>query len=132
MGMIDLGVTRVPLSQGRWIDARNQLTARERKRSVAVAFKNQSYDQRGAATVHDIEALADAPFYRAAIWITGWNLQDGDAPLPYSNEWDIARRVDVLGALPEEWFDEIDDALETHVAAMQAARKNATSATASS
>jgi hypothetical protein len=109
------------LSNGYWIDVRNQLTARERKRSNSVALRGQTYTKDGGgATITDTNALADAAFYRAAAYITAWNIKDGDAPWPLT--------VDGLGNLPEALFDEIDTALAAHIEAVEQAAKNATSA----
>ena len=122
MSLVNLSSRKLELSQGRWIEVRNQLTARERKRANSVAMKGQTYSKDGGgATITDTNALADAAFYRAAAYITAWNVTDGDQPWPLT--------VDGLGALPEDLFDEIDDAIDQHVKAMEHAAKNATSAT---
>lgn len=122
MSLIDLSSKRIALSDGLWIEARNQLTSGERRRTNSTALKGQTYTKDGGgATITDTDALAMVAYHRAFKYITAWNVHEDDG-----QPWPLT--LDGLQGLPAYLFDEIDEALTAHIEASEEAAKNARSA----
>jgi hypothetical protein len=98
------GTTRLPLSDGDWIDVVAELNAGE--------------------YVDLISALADrTPFAKILAYLQGWSLVDQAAqPLPYSLLIPEAERRDTVRALDKGTLRELVAVLDRHEAAGDAAR----------
>jgi len=98
------GTTRLPLSDGDWIDVVAELNAGE------------YFDL--------ITALADRkPFAKILAYLQGWSLVDAaGAPLPFSLLIDEAERRDTVRALDKGTLRELVAVLDRHEAAGDAAR----------
>jgi len=122
---INTGTTRLLLSNDRWIEARNELTARERRRLSVGVLKGQRLTASGDRFIDAPDSVADQSFHAAMAWITDWNLTEHDGKA-------VPCTADALGSRPDWLFDEIEAALEKHIEDQKTAAKNAMSASSKS
>lgn len=100
--------TRIPLSDGEFIDVKKRLTHGEREDMFARispnAFKVERREVRTAKVV---------------AYLVGWSLTDGERPgegqpVPMSPDLPESTRIDTIRSLDPDTFLEIHDAIDAH------------------
>lgn len=111
-------IVRLPLSDGDFVNIKKQLTHGEREDFFATIAP---FDLGGLSRV-DRHLLRTT---RVLTYLVGWSLVGKDgAPVPYSLDLSERERTDTIRGLDPDTFDEIHKAIEGHIEAIDATRKN--------
>lgn len=112
---------RLDLSDGDWIDVKKHLNVAERAQVDGAGVPGFRNDAKGGQAFElDFTALKIA---RAFVYITGWSFQDAKGNQTKPTRENVEN-------LDEDSLKEIDEALDAHVAAMDAEKKGQASAPA--
>jgi hypothetical protein len=109
-------IVRLSLSNGDWIEVRERLSAGQVRRMSAAAFTDvQQTDPRTAPRIGvDFARLALA---RTMAYLVDWSFRDDQGrPVKVTQE--------AIEALTPESLAEIEEALDKHIAAMEAEKKD--------
>jgi hypothetical protein len=115
------------LTDGDWLRVKRELNTGEKRALQGAGFR----DVKGVVGSDDIKNDAilqvnwgEAEIARVCMWVKEWSFRDAqNAPVPVTRE--------TVSALHSDSFDEIVKALDKHVEAIEAERKNAIGATGS-
>lgn len=109
-------VTRIPLSDGDWIEVKKYLNNGDHKRMEAVGQKPPVFTTDGGViTPVDWEIYEIG---RAAIYLLDWSFRDAtDKPVVLKSP-DGVVSIDAIKALDIDTFEEINKAIMAHVVAM--------------
>jgi hypothetical protein len=111
-------VQRLPLSHGRFVDVRKQLTHGEREDFLATIAP---YDLSGSSKL-DRRLLRTT---RVLTYLLGWSLvDDKGSPVPIGPELSETQRRDTIRSLDPVVFDELHAAILAHETANYAARSD--------
>lgn len=118
--------TRLPLSEGDWIDIKRVLTVGEERDIVQRSVREVKPD--GSYKLDD----AAFSFTAAAIYIVGWSFQGMDGqPIPWPAHKALDVRVSVLRSLDTDTIREIDEAIAHHREAVEQEKNGSTGEIAS-
>lgn len=104
---VSAGVTRLPLSDGDWVEVKNEISWQEQRRITASAWSprmdvnTQTWDAEMNWT--------EVEFERMATYIVDWSFRDAD-------DKPVAVSRSALNNLRQDTVDEIKAALDAHVA----------------
>lgn len=111
--------TKLPLSDGDWIEVKRRITYEEQEALNAASVKRESLAP-GAGIQMD---LATYNIERLAMWLVDWSFEDeAGAVVPCDR--------DAIKLLDPATAKEVDAALTAHIAGLEAERVDPTSATA--
>jgi len=107
-------VVRLPLSDGRWIDVKKELTAGESRRVFARLVKRMAPGEEGRiATELDPEKVG---LTKLAEYLVGWSFSNGNGhPIPVSEA--------AINNLKPHIFKEVSEAVEAHEDRINAERE---------
>jgi len=117
---VDPDVTRLPISEGDFIDVKARLTHGEREDYFSIIGP---YDATGQ-TAFDRRLVRTA---KVLAYLVGWSLTRNGQPVPMSPELSATERESTVRALDTDTFDEIYAAISAHeekVNKERVARKN--------
>jgi hypothetical protein len=119
MRFVKEDVTRLPLSDGAWIDVKTELTVGEDRRFRVAGMKKTTVKG-------DVEiSWEDFAFARANAYLVAWSATDERGK-------SIPVTEDAIRALDVASFEEIDAAIGAHVDAVTAGKKTTTAETSTS
>lgn len=107
----------LPLSDGDWIRVKVALGVGEARSLLAAGFKTATGMFGGRMEEAGLKIdWVEQSIARVMTWVDGWSFIDAQGkPLPFNRE--------VVCALDEETFDEINKALDAHVEEVEARKK---------
>lgn len=112
-------VTRVPISDGDWVELKDELNVGEQKRLEAAGLKAPIIADGRIYSPIDWEVHDQL---RALIWVTDWSLKGPD-------DKDLKLNMASVQALNVETFEEINKAIIEHVRVQAEAKKARRAAT---
>lgn len=123
MRFVSPETVRIKLKDNHWIEVKKDLGTGDEKRYRAAGFRGltQIADDKGEKKQEigvDWQAIA---FSRVEAYVVDWSARDAkDKPLKLSRQ--------AIEALDTESFDEIDEAVQAHIAAREEEKKQTSSA----
>lgn len=105
------------ISEGEWIEVKKRLTVGESRKAQALLIKEVRQDGR---MTPDLEMVGKA---QVLAYLVEWSLKDHEGRRSAIDT--DAKKAAALDQLDDETFEEISTALEKHIAAMEAERKEA-------
>lgn len=116
-------VTRIPLSDGDWIEIKTNLNSGDAKIVEHAGEMLPVKDANGNFLVPIDWAVFE--YTRAAIYLTDWSFRGADdKPVPLRNKSGVVS-VDTLKAMDAESFAEVNEAISLHVKRQVEAKKAA-------
>jgi len=109
------GVTRIPISDGDWIDVKSELSAGDQRRQDVLAMHPRIIEGK----LMDVVDWSEYEILRAHLWLVDWSfiklVNDKPTPVPIT--------VDSIKSLDLETFEEINNLIFKHIMAVIAEKK---------
>jgi hypothetical protein len=103
------GIERLPLSDGKYIDVKHELTAGERRHVYGRMYKTARVGE-GTELDHDKVGLT-----KIVAYLIGWSLTDKDGkPVTYSPDLPESVRDDLINNLTTRRYVEISEAIDAY------------------
>lgn len=104
---------RIPISGGNWIEVKKQINVGEKKRIESAGVR------RVRSTTGEVVVELDHTeysFVRTEVWLKDWSLKNKEGK-------DVGLSTSAIRALDEETFDEIENAISSHIEKLDAEKK---------
>lgn len=108
---------RLELSDGDWIEIKDELNVGEFRDAAGAGLSRAVASETKEGDLEYITEFGEFAIKRAAIYLVDWSFVDADGD-------EVELTFDAVRQLDNETFEEIEEAIDKHVEAKQAAKKS--------